>query len=358
MCHGEEKNDPGMAVPPQPWPANPEMRFQVGFTYQLKIGTSDEAKTMKCLFDLSCIPASERDPELFWARRPGRKQVDLAKFKLFCEAHPRLVRRLREKLSGFERPEAIVQFLSDNKDLPTRIEDRTRLEPDQRLAEFPILPPQSERALSFYAYPNWTNSSLGSNVEDFDVYKCMGAWYTYAQVPLPPENPEPSVEDQQYDYDRVKHRLPKMSAIIFRGYPARAAAYFAEFLQGDGWFDNRGWVITDWFQPLQAQAGLSSDPTIGAGPKYDSGEAWKKAYEWYKRYAARNGLLIDPQLRKQLEREASRLGPGSAPHKKLNANEQNRNLTNFDSHDIKLGMRWMLAPEPVYAPPPVLSRRG
>jgi opacity protein-like surface antigen len=33
------------------------------------------------------------------------------------------------------------------------------------------------------------------------------------------------------------------------------------------------------------------------------------------------------------------------------------NLTNFDSHDIKLGMRWMLAPEPVYAPP-VLSRRG
>jgi hypothetical protein len=32
-------------------------------------------------------------------------------------------------------------------------------------------------------------------------------------------------------------------------------------------------------------------------------------------------------------------------------------MTNFDSHDIKLGMRWMLAPEPVYAPP-VLSRRG
>jgi opacity protein-like surface antigen len=34
-------------------------------------------------------------------------------------------------------------------------------------------------------------------------------------------------------------------------------------------------------------------------------------------------------------------------------------LTNFDSHDIKLGMRWMLAPEPVapvYAP--TLMRRG
>jgi opacity protein-like surface antigen len=34
-------------------------------------------------------------------------------------------------------------------------------------------------------------------------------------------------------------------------------------------------------------------------------------------------------------------------------------LTNFDSHDIKVGMRWMLAPDaPVYAPPPILSRRG
>jgi opacity protein-like surface antigen len=35
-------------------------------------------------------------------------------------------------------------------------------------------------------------------------------------------------------------------------------------------------------------------------------------------------------------------------------------LTNFDSHDIKLGMRWMLqpeAPQPVYSPPP-LMRRG
>jgi opacity protein-like surface antigen len=32
-------------------------------------------------------------------------------------------------------------------------------------------------------------------------------------------------------------------------------------------------------------------------------------------------------------------------------------LTNFDSHDFKIGMRWMLQPEPVYSPPP-LMRRG
>jgi opacity protein-like surface antigen len=32
-------------------------------------------------------------------------------------------------------------------------------------------------------------------------------------------------------------------------------------------------------------------------------------------------------------------------------------LTNFDSHDFKIGMRWMLQPEQVYSPPP-LMRKG
>src|SRR2546422_522414 len=58
----EKKNTPpAHPAPPQlQWPANPEMRSQAGFTYQLKTGTSDEAKTMRCLFALSCTPASER----------------------------------------------------------------------------------------------------------------------------------------------------------------------------------------------------------------------------------------------------------------------------------------------------------
>jgi opacity protein-like surface antigen len=35
-------------------------------------------------------------------------------------------------------------------------------------------------------------------------------------------------------------------------------------------------------------------------------------------------------------------------------------MTNFDSHDVKLGVRWMLQPEPtpIYEPPPPLMRRG
>src|SRR5437588_128585 len=125
------------------------------------------------------------------------------------------------------------------KGLPTRIEDRTTLaaNPEKRLEEFPILPPQDPKALAFYTYPNWINVSLASNVEDFDVQVCMTAWWIYAQVPLPPENPDPSVEDYQYQFDRLRHRLPRMSTVIFRGYPARGAEYYAEGLQADGWFD-------------------------------------------------------------------------------------------------------------------------
>src|SRR5439155_23629260 len=36
LCRGEEKNDPGQAGQPE-WPANPEMRFHIGFTYHMKI---------------------------------------------------------------------------------------------------------------------------------------------------------------------------------------------------------------------------------------------------------------------------------------------------------------------------------
>jgi hypothetical protein len=62
LSRGEEKNDPGQAVPPQPWPASPAMRFDIARTYKSKIGQSDENKTMRCLFELSCAPLAERDP--------------------------------------------------------------------------------------------------------------------------------------------------------------------------------------------------------------------------------------------------------------------------------------------------------
>jgi hypothetical protein len=324
LCRGEEKNDPGMAEPPQPWPANPEMRFNVGFTYQLKIGQGDENKTLRCLYDLSCIPVAERSPDQFWKVGQRGKELDLEKFKLFCESHPRLVRRLRERLAGFEKPEAIVQFLDDNKDIPGRIEDRSKLSDDRRLEEFPILPPQHPKALSIYPYPNW-REALGSAAEDFDVFVCTRAWYTYSQLPLPPENPDPGA--REINYDRQYHQLPRMSTVIFRSYPARAEAYVAEELQKDGWFDEGGWRIDDWFDI----AGKRNYVVVGTGIKYHSGEVWRKAYELYRLYGQRNGIYLEPVELKKLKQDAVRGGANSFAGKKLAGYESYRQMTNFEA---------------------------
>ncbi|HYV39793.1 MAG TPA: hypothetical protein VE988_29155, partial [Gemmataceae bacterium] len=311
LCRGEEKNDPGQAVPPRPWPADPQMRFEIGHTYQFKIGQSDENKTLRCLFDMSCIPLSERNPDQFYTQG---KQIDFEKFKTFCENHPRLVRRLRERLVGFEQPQAIIGFLTDNKDIPGRVEDRRQAD---RLAEFPILPPQDSK--SPHAYPDWRTASLATANEDFDTFICGRAWFTYAQIPLP----EPGKEK---DYDRLKHRLPRPTTVIFRAYPAHGQANFAEELQKDGWFDDSGWDI-------RGKLGNSaSGPAIlvGASGRYNSGDAWSKAHDLYRYYGLRNDLYFEPAELKKLQQELRR---GSKTALEILAKyDYYRGLTNFSDH--------------------------
>src|ERR1019366_667935 len=48
------------------FPGHPDMRYYMGFTYQLKMGTSDERLTMRCLLEMSCIDPIERNPDRFW----------------------------------------------------------------------------------------------------------------------------------------------------------------------------------------------------------------------------------------------------------------------------------------------------
>jgi hypothetical protein len=334
LARGEEKNDPGQADPPQPWPADPEMRYNVGFFYQLKISSSDEQKTMRCLFDLSSIPLAEREPRQFWTNVGGNQVVDLNKFRMFCENHPRLVRRLRERLTDFEKPEAIVEFLADNRDIPGRIADRTQLRPEQRLEEFPVLPPQDPRALEIARYPDWRSETLGDENEDFDVFVCMRAWYTYGQVPLPPANPDPSVDDEEHRFNRQKHRQTKMATIIFRSYPARAEAYFAENLQADGWFDESGWLITQWFDPIRPRGadGLPKQDWLRVGDgrkKYSSAAAWNKAFELYRAYGLANGLRYEPAVQQKLEYDADRF-PNSPAKRKRDVQLQDLGMTNFN----------------------------
>src|SRR4051794_32931137 len=130
------------------FPGNPEMRFYIGMFYQMKIGTSDEKNTMRCLFDLSCIDPDEWSQQRLW--KEDQQAVNLEAFADFCKAHPRLVRRIREKLKLSE-PEDVVAFLKENRGLPSRFGDektgdgRTKLA--ERTKQFPIFPPPRLKGL-------------------------------------------------------------------------------------------------------------------------------------------------------------------------------------------------------------------
>ena len=94
---------------------NPELRWMVGFYYQNKIGQHDEGEKLLALFQLSCMDPLEYNPERF--RKPGSDKIDLDVFSKFCKAHPRFVRRLRDRVVDYdnapkkhERPEDVVQL--------------------------------------------------------------------------------------------------------------------------------------------------------------------------------------------------------------------------------------------------------
>src|SRR5947209_11868437 len=110
---------------------NPDMRYWLGFYYQNKFGVSDENSTLRSLFQLSCIPPQQRNPDVIAPLDPQtrRRKVDLNKFEEFCRQHPQLVRRLREPPKELLRPfrcnspEEVVEFLADNRRLPSRFLD-------------------------------------------------------------------------------------------------------------------------------------------------------------------------------------------------------------------------------------------
>ncbi len=302
LAEGERRNrgagkeggaaDPGRIA----FPGNPELRHFMGFFYQLKIGTSDERQTMRCLIEMSCIDPLERNPADFWTQVPGRRVVDMKKFRAFCEKYPRLVRRLRESPLKYETPDRIVKFLDDHKDIPSRFEPidakrRVAMSKLKSMAkQFPILPPREGAD-----WPDPGNPELTAK-ESVDVYLLCRTWYEYAQKPLPP--PQRDGRPQTQDYDKVKYRLPRhMVTQLFRQYPARAQIYIAETLEAEGFFDNDGWEIKDWFG--------DDAPHVGYERKYFSGDAWDKGYKMYLGYGIENGIYLTPTETKEFNEEAA-----------------------------------------------------
>jgi hypothetical protein len=288
---------------------NPDMRFNIGFYQQHKVMQSDETNVFRCLYQMSCIPFPERDPERFGpVDAGGRRVIDLAVYEKFCADHPQLVRRLHDRLRC-AKPDDVVAFLEDNKDIPSLFVDDpnvARVEwaqgrmplKDDHLDRFPVLPPPARvRVLELPAAPGARlydegEMSYETGLKDeIDAYAVARAWYAYAQDPIPvPDAVLPGITTDIVD--RARQRKPRMTTSLFRNHPPRAQSYVAERLQDEGWFGTEGWLITGWFPRDRFPDGREAI----VGTQRNWAEAsWANAYDWWRRRAEDSHLLNDPQ---------------------------------------------------------------
>jgi hypothetical protein len=358
LAEGERRNsgmgDQGAAGDPDRIviPGNPELRYEMGRIYQLKIGNSDERLTMRSLLEMSCIDPVERNPDRFWAtNEKGEKVVDPKELAQFCQKYPRLVRRLHEQLE-YPDPQRIVQFLQDHQNIPNRFKpiEKSKQVNIQKsdlkdpLDQFPILPPKEG------AWPNPLSRDLTD--ETIDVFLICRTWYEYAQKPLPPPDPNPGLNVP--DYDKLRYRMPKgMMVQLFRQYPALAQVFIAETLESEGFFDSDGWDMSAAFKKWSNRRDLNpEDYTYGTDSKYHSRLAWESGYKRYEKFGRENGIYIPPAEMKALNESAelflkqikSDQNPPAPPelregklwdsykaYQKLKQSEFFRNLCNFDA---------------------------
>lgn len=336
---------------------NPDLRWWIAFTYQNKFGVSDKVNTLRCLYQLSCIPPEDRDPTKLLGE--GNK-VNMREFQAFCEKNPQLVRRLRESPIRDKSPETlaetpadVVQFLKDNAKVPSRFKDGR--ERAAATAQFPVLPDPrnpdgSKRRLPGELHPD-------DDIPDLlaDGFNASKAWYVYAQEPLPDPSDEPIAVPSVVPKGK---RLPRKPAlIIFRQGAPRAQSYLAERMQKEGWFDKEGWIVDKGRDP--SDRWFETTAVLGTG--YDwSAREWQVAFQMWKDHGNRNALELTPEryeayrsvaqefvdylhangrpeatidtvggdIRPE-ERSNPKLVAGSEARQKLITYTQNRQMTNF-----------------------------
>jgi hypothetical protein len=270
---------------------HPDLRFSMGFYNQHKIGLADEANTLRCLYELSCIDPLQRDPgpnpknpkALQKEDANGNRVIDMAEFERFCKRYPMLVRRLHDALRC-ETPRDIIDWLADNQRIPSRYEDKpsatdleigqTALKPPEQ--QFPLLPPPD----------SGVDDPANPEAMDFDNFMDARDWYSYSIEAVH------SGRKPQY-----------MAEKIFLGYPARGQAYVAEYLEKEGWFDEEGWKIKGWFPNDKFQDGREA--IVGDGVNW-AGRAWHKAHELYKKHGKEDGLYLEPEEMQSLQDRAAK----------------------------------------------------
>ncbi len=333
---------------------NPDLRYNIGFYFQNKFGVSDRVTTLRCLYQLSCIPDEDRDPDrLITVNSDGTKSVDLAKFEDFCRAHPQLIRRLKEMriaIDGSEerarplatKPEEVIAFLKTNRKLPSRYRPGTREMYKDRLKQFPVLPdlrgqPVTSQELDF-------ESELADH--DQDAFLASRAWYSLANCSLPPTTQKPNV-DGTFNPDPLKYRIPKRPAtIIFRQGPMRAQSYFAERLTKEGWFDQEPWAIDDLIDPERAWIPKKGEDGQPISDRFSSQanakKAWQEAARRWQEHGTATGLRMEPaRLQNYIAKaeEYCRLHPGltiadNTPRLTPTEDQDDRMRDLHESHDI------------------------
>jgi len=304
---------------------NPDLRYNAAFYFQNKFGVSDKVTTLRCLYQLSCIPEEDRDPDrLVTVNSDGSRTVNLAAFEEFCRAHPQLVRRMKETRISSDgsdersqplasSPSAVVSFLRANRKLPSRYKTATKELHRDRLKQFPVLPDLRNQPI-----PTRSELDFESDLADHDqdAFQAARAWYALANAALPPTNSIPSA-DGSYNPDPLKYRIPKRPAtIIFRQGPPRAQTYLAERLTKEGWFNQQPWAIdnlidldrvwipkTDGGQPVSAR--FTTQTTAQ--------QAWQEASRRWQEHGTANGLRMDAarlQTYVSKSEEYCRLHPG------------------------------------------------
>lgn len=294
---------------------NPDMRYFTAFYYQNKFTVSDKVTTLRCLLQLSCMPPEDRD----YRKLQKGQEVDEAAFEEFCKKYPQLVRRMRERkiITGKNRfgqpieqylcetPHAVVDFLKDNRDIPSRYvpsgkEGAGELNQD-RLEQFPVITPSflpdEQEELSW-------NKLIPDNKAD--AILVSRGWFHYANEAAPPQNGTPNLDEYQYRDPEHKHRRPRQPAlIIFLQGPPRAQTYFAERLASEGWF------VPD--EPWEVDAGYSGDriwfhkETVILPSSASSLAAWLDAATMWRKHGKDTGLFLDETTQYNLNNKARRL---------------------------------------------------
>ncbi|MBI1916550.1 MAG: hypothetical protein HYS12_17715 [Planctomycetes bacterium] len=310
---------------------NPELRRDMGFFHQHKICQSDETNILRSIFQLSCIPPVDREPERFGyveGKPDWEREIKWDEFAKFCVDHPHLVRRLhtpplpydpRREHYKFRCKDAreVIAFLAEHRNLPSLYVDKEEdlknyeqrnFKPNE-LERFPLLPPVRS---NMFDPDEWAQDPVGllfhgerrpSVDPAFDPYTVARAWSSYAQEALPPPGDLPG--SNAPIKDRLRERVPtNMRSIIFRSAPALAQTHIAERLQEEGWYDGEPFVLQDWFKNKD---GYKGEP-VKVGGKLEgwSQLAWAKAYKAWYDFGTANHIRVDPLEMHRLEAVAEK----------------------------------------------------